>query len=144
MVISGDKAAVERAVALAAERGGKRSVMLPVSAPFHCPLMAPAADVMAEALAAVTLAPPQVPLIANVTARPLQDPETLRRLLVEQVTGLVRWRESVEFMRDESVELLVECGAGKVLTGLARRIDRQLSAQSLSGPADIESFLGSL
>lgn len=144
VVISGDKAAVERAVALSAERGGKRSVMLPVSAPFHCPLMAPAADVMAEALAAVTLAPPQVPLIANVTARPLQDPETLRRLLVEQVTGLVRWRESVEFMRDESVELLVECGAGKVLTGLARRIDRQLSAQSLSGPADIESFLGSL
>lgn len=144
VVISGDKAAVERAVALAAERGGKRSVMLPVSAPFHCPLMAPAADVMAEALAAVTLAPPQVPLVANVTARPLQDPETLRRLLVEQITGMVRWRESVEALRDEGVELLVECGAGKVLTGLTRRIDRELSALPLNGPADIESFLGSL
>ncbi len=144
VVISGDKLAVERAVALAAERGGKRSVILPVSAPFHCPLMAPAADVMAEALAAVTLAPPQVPVVANVTARPLHDPETLRRLLVEQVTGMVRWRESVETMRDEGVEVFVECGAGKVLTGLTRRIDRALTGTAINSPADIETFLGSL
>ena len=144
VVVSGDKAAVERAVALAAERGGKRSVMLPVSAPFHCPLMAPAADVMAEALAAVTLAPPQVPLVANVTAQAVQDPETLRRLLVEQVTGMVRWRESVETMRDAEVELFVECGAGKVLTGLTRRIDRSLAGTAINGPADIEAFLDSL
>ncbi len=144
VVVSGHRAAVERAVELAAERGGRRSVMLPVSAPFHCPLMAPAADVMAEALAAVTLAPPQVPLVANVTARPEQEPETLRRQLVEQVTGLVRWRESVEAMRDAGVEQLVECGAGKVLTGLTRRIDRALSGTALNGPADIDAFLGSL
>jgi [acyl-carrier-protein] S-malonyltransferase len=144
VVVSGHRLAVERAVALAAERGGKRSVMLPVSAPFHCPLMAPAADVMAEALAAVTLAPPQVPLVANVTAQPVQQPEALRRQLVEQVTGLVRWRESVETMRDAGVEQFVECGAGKVLTGLTRRIDRSLAGTALGAPAEIEAFLGSL
>jgi [acyl-carrier-protein] S-malonyltransferase len=144
VVVSGHRGAVERAVALAAERGGRRSVLLPVSAPFHCPLMAPAADVMAEALAAVTLAPPQAPLVANVTAQPVQDPESLRRLLVEQVTGLVRWRESVETMRDGGVEELVECGAGKVLTGLTRRIDRALGGTALTGPSEIEAFLGSL
>jgi [acyl-carrier-protein] S-malonyltransferase len=144
VVISGHRPAVERAVTLAADRGGRRSVMLPVSAPFHCPLMAPAADAMAEALAAVTLAPPQVPLVANVSAQPAYDPESLRRLLVEQVTGLVRWRESVETMRDEGVEQLVECGAGKVLTGLTRRIDRALTGVALNGPEDIEAFLKTL
>ena len=115
--------------------------MLPVSAPFHCPLMAPAADVMAEALAAVTLAPPQVPLVANVTAQAVQDPETLRRLLVEQVTGLVRWRESVLYMKEQGVESLVELGAGKVLTGLAKRIDRGLTGRAINTPEDIEGFL---
>ncbi len=144
VVVSGHKAAVERAVTLAAERGGRRSVMLAVSAPFHCPLMAPAADVMAEALAAVTLAPPQVPLIANVTAGAAQEPEALRRLLVEQVTGLVRWRESVEAMRDAGVEQFVECGAGKVLSGLLRRIDRSLAGSAIGAPGDIDAFLNSL
>jgi [acyl-carrier-protein] S-malonyltransferase len=141
VVVSGHRAAIERAVALAAERGARRSILLPVSAPFHCPLMAPAADVMAEALAAVTLQPPQVPLVPNVTAEPTAEPDTLRRLLVEQVTGLVRWRESVMAMRDRGVDTLVEVGAGKVLCGLARRIDRELSAQPAGTPDEIEALL---
>jgi len=144
VVVSGHKAAVERAVALAAERGARRAVMLPVSAPFHCPLMAPAADAMAEALAETTLAPPLVPLVANVTAAPVQEPEAIRRLLVEQVTGMVRWRESVQAIRAQGVEQLVEAGAGKVLSGLAKRIDRELATAALNEPADVESFLKSL
>lgn len=144
VVVSGHKAAVERAVALAAERGARRAVMLPVSAPFHCPLMAPAADAMAEALAETTLAPPLVPLIANVTAAPVQEPEAIRRLLVEQVTGMVRWRESVQAMRADGIEQLVEAGAGKVLSGLAKRIDRELATAAINEPADVESFLKSL
>ncbi len=141
VVVSGDKAAVERAVALAAERGARRSVLLPVSAPFHCALMAPAAEVMAEALAAVPMAAPKVPLVANVTARAVTDADEIRRLLVEQVTGTVRWRESMLYMKEQGVETLVEVGAGKVLAGLARRIDRALSSASLQTPADIEAFL---
>lgn len=144
VVVSGHKAAVERAVALAAERGARRAIMLPVSAPFHCPLMAPAADVMAEALAEVTLMPPLVPLVPNVTAEPTSEPETLRRLLVEQVTALVRWRESVVAMRDRGVDTLVEVGAGKVLCGLARRIDRDLSAVPVGTPDEIEALLKTL
>lgn len=144
VVVSGHRAAVERAVALAAERGARRAVMLPVSAPFHCPLMAPAADAMAEALAETTLAPPLVPLVANVTAAPVQEPEAIRRLLVEQVTGMVRWRESVQAIRAQGVEQLVEAGAGKVLSGLAKRIDRELATAALNEPADVESFLKSL
>jgi len=144
VVVSGHKAAVERAIALAAERGARRAVMLPVSAPFHCPLMAPAADAMAEALAETTLAPPLVPLVANVTAAPVQEPEAIRRLLVEQVTGMVRWRESVQAIRAQGVEQLVEAGAGKVLSGLAKRIDRELATAALNEPADVESFLKSL
>lgn len=140
VVVSGHRAAVERAIALAKERGARRSVLLPVSAPFHCPLMAPAADEMAEALAEVTIAPPVVPLVANVTAAEVSDPATIRRLLVEQITGMVRWRESVIRLRDQGVDTLVEAGAGTVLTGLARRIDRGLSARSLRTPADIEAF----
>ena len=140
VVVSGHRAAVERAIALAKERGARRSVLLPVSAPFHCPLMAPAADEMAEALAEVTIAPPVVPLVANVTAAEVSDPATIRRLLVEQITGMVRWRESVIRLRDKGVDTLVEAGAGTVLTGLARRIDRGLSARSLRTPADIEAF----
>ncbi|MEX0759031.1 MAG: ACP S-malonyltransferase [Tistlia sp.] len=141
VVVSGHKDAVDRAVALAAEQGARRSIILPVSAPFHCALMQPAADEMAEALGEVTLAPPAAPLISNVTASPQSDPAAIRRLLVEQVTGLVRWRESVAAMRALGVEQLVELGAGKVLTGLARRIDRELSAVAIGQPAEVESFL---
>jgi len=141
VVVSGDRAAVERAVALAAEKGAKRSIMLPVSAPFHCPLMAPAAEVMREALAATAVAPPAVPLVANVTAVATEDPDAIRALLVEQVTAPVRWRECVLYMRDNGVDRLAEIGAGKILTGLARRIDRDLTAQSVQNPAEVEAFL---
>ncbi|MGE3623143.1 MAG: ACP S-malonyltransferase [Bdellovibrionales bacterium] len=141
VVISGHAAAVDRAIAIAAERGFKRSVKLPVSAPFHCSLMQPAADAMQKALENVTVRPPAVPLVANVTAEQVQAPETIRELLVKQVTGSVRWRESVLYMKGQGVTQLVECGAGNVLAGLARRIDRELAAVSLQGPEDIEAFL---
>ncbi|MCW8952452.1 MAG: ACP S-malonyltransferase, partial [Rhodospirillales bacterium] len=144
VVVSGARAAVERAVEIAKERGAKRAVILPVSAPFHCPLMAPAADVMAAALAKVEITTPVVPLIANVTAAATHDPSEIRRLLVEQVTGMVRWRESVMQLRSEGVDTLVEIGAGKVLSGLARRIDKELESVSVQGPQDIESFLKTL
>jgi [acyl-carrier-protein] S-malonyltransferase len=144
VVVSGARKAVERAIQVAAEKGAKRSIMLPVSAPFHCPLMAPAADVMAEALGGVALAQPAVPLVANVTARQVSDPETIRRLLVEQVTGLVRWRESVLYMKEQGVSKLIEIGAGKVLAGLARRIDRELEATSAGAPDEIEALLKTL
>lgn len=141
VVVSGHKAAVERAVEIAAERGSRRSIMLPVSAPFHCALMKPAADEMAEALAEVKLAEPLVPLIANVSAAPVRDTEEIKRLLVAQVTGLVRWRECVLTMKREGVDNLVELGAGRVLTGLAKRIDRELAASSVGTPAEVEAFL---
>jgi len=141
VVVSGHKAAVERALAIAATKGAKRSMLLPVSAPFHCSLMAPAAEAMAEALAKVAAEPPRLPLVANVTARPVSDPREIRDLLVRQVTGTVRWRESVLAMKEAGVAHLVEIGAGKVLTGLVKRIDKELSAQALNGPADIEAFL---
>ena len=144
VVVSGHAAAVERAIALAGERGAKRAIKLPVSAPFHCALMAPAADVMAEALAEVTLAPPRLPLVANVTATLVGEPERIRRLLVEQVTAMVRWRESVLAMRAAEVDTLVELGAGKVLSGLARRIDRELTASAVGTPDDIEGLLKAL
>src|ERR1043166_6144236 len=144
VVVSGAKAAVERAIALASEKGAKRSILLPVSAPFHCQLMAPAAREMEEALAGITLAPPTVPVVANVTAAPVSDPETIRRLLVEQVTGLVRWRESVMRLKAEGVTRLVELGAGKVLAGLAKRIDREIEASSVGQPAEIEPALKAL
>ncbi len=141
VVVSGAAEAVARAVELAKEKGARRSVMLPVTVPSHCALMAPAADVMAEALAAVKIAPPPVPLVANVKAAPITDPDDIREALVAQVTGMVRWRESVLWLRDHGVERLVEAGTGKVLTGLARRIDKDLEAVSLAEPADIEAFL---
>ncbi len=141
VVVSGDLAAVERAIELAGEKGAKRCIMLPVSAPFHCALMAPAAEVMREALAATELAAPAVPLVANVTAAAVEDPDTIRDLLVEQVTAPVRWRECVLYMRDQGVDRLAEIGAGKILTGLARRIDRDLAAQSVQDPAGVEAFL---
>jgi [acyl-carrier-protein] S-malonyltransferase len=144
IVVSGNKAAVERAVNVAAARGAKRSIMLPVSAPFHCPLMAPAAREMEEALAEVRLGEPYVPVVANVTAAAVNDPNEIKRLLVEQVTRLVRWRESVLYMKGQGVSELLELGAGRVLSGLAKRIDRDLSATSLGAPAEIETFLKTL
>ncbi|EWY39989.1 ACP S-malonyltransferase [Skermanella stibiiresistens SB22] len=141
VVVSGHRAAVERAIAIAAGKGAKRSILLPVSAPFHCELMAPAAEAMAEALANVELRGPTVPVVANVTAQAVISPDEIRRLLVDQVTGLVRWRESVLFMKEQGVDTLVELGAGKVLSGLAKRIDREIAGVSIQGPADIEAFL---
>jgi len=144
VVISGAAAAIDRAVQLAPEHGVRRALPLQVSAPFHCAMMAPAADVMREALEKVDLAPPVVPLIANVTAEPVGEPDRIRELLVEQVTGLVRWRESVLAMKARGVGTLVELGAGKVLSGLARRIDRDLEAVSVSDPDGVEAFLKTL
>jgi [acyl-carrier-protein] S-malonyltransferase len=144
VVISGSRAAVVRATEIAALRGAKRSIMLPVSGPFHCPLMAPVADVMADALAKVNVKPPSLPLISNVTAREVTNPEEIRSLLVRQVTGMVRWRESVLYMKTRGVRELVEIGAGNVLSGLARRIDRELSGTSLGTPSDIEAFVATV
>jgi len=141
VVISGHKAAVDRAIALAAEKGFKRSVLLPVSAPFHCALMQPAADAMAEALDKVAISAPVVPLVANVTAAPTVDPVLIRAQLVQQVTGTVRWRESVLAMKGLGVERLIEAGSGKVLAGLVKRIDKDISALSLQTPEDIDAFL---
>ncbi|MBL8708654.1 MAG: ACP S-malonyltransferase [Rhodospirillaceae bacterium] len=141
VVVSGAKAAVERAGALALEAGAKRAVMLPVSAPFHCPLMQPAADAMAEALEKTTIHMPMVPVIANVTAAPVSDPATIRKLLVEQVTATVRWRECVMTMKTLNVDRVFELGAGKVLAGLVKRIDKEIEAQSVGQPADIEAAL---
>lgn len=144
VVVSGKTSAVERAVDVAKEKGAKRAMLLQVSAPFHCPMMAPAADVMAKALSEVEVSAPVVSLIANVTAGPVSDPAEIQRLLVEQVTGMVRWRESVETMKSKGVDTLVEVGSGKVLSGLARRIDRELTSANVGSPADVEAFLASL
>jgi len=144
VVVSGAKAAVERAIELAATKGARRGILLPVSAPFHCALMAPAADVMAEALAEVVIQPPHVTLVANVTAGPVQEPEEIRPLLVQQVTGMVRWRESVLYMKERGVDTLVELGAGKVLSGLTRRIDRDLNGQNAGTPAEVETLIKAL
>ncbi len=140
VVISGHAEAVERAIELAKTRGAKRAMNLPVSAPFHCSLMQPAADEMAAALAETNIKAPSVPLIANVTAEATQDPELIRNLLIEQVTGSVRWRESMIWAANQGVTKLVEIGTGKVLTGMARRIDERLSARALNTPDDIQDF----
>ncbi|MET4806520.1 ACP S-malonyltransferase [Limibacillus sp. MBR-115] len=144
VVISGHTAAVERAIVLAKERGAKRALALPVSAPFHCRLMEPAAEAMAEALEAVAIQPPSLPVIANVTAAPVFEPQTIRRLLVEQVTGMVRWRESVEAMKVLEIERCVELGNGKVLSGLIKRIDREIQADAAGTPDEIDGLLKSL
>ncbi|HAA93707.1 MAG: [acyl-carrier-protein] S-malonyltransferase [Rhodospirillaceae bacterium] len=144
VVVSGTKAAVERAVEVAAEKGARRAVMLPVSAPFHCSLMQPAADAMAEALEGISIRQPAVPLVANVSATSVTDPDRIRAQLVEQVTAMVRWRESVLYMKDQGVDTLIEAGAGKVLSGLARRIDRELSGKSLQQPDDFEAVVKEL
>jgi [acyl-carrier-protein] S-malonyltransferase len=144
IVISGAVDAVDQAVELATARGAKRAMKLPVSAPFHCPLMAPAAETMADVFAQVTMAPPVAPLVANVTAQAVSDENEIRRLLVKQVTGMVRWRECVLYLKENGVETLVEVGAGKVLTGLVRRIDRDLTGVAINTPADVEAFLKDL
>jgi [acyl-carrier-protein] S-malonyltransferase len=144
IVVSGHKGAVERAVALAAGRGARRSIMLPVSAPFHCSLMRPAADIVAEALAETALAAPLVPLVANVTAAATSDPAEIKRLLVEQATRMVRWRESVLLFAGNGVEEVVEIGAGRVLAGLVKRIDRNLAARSVGTTAEVEQLMARL
>ncbi|MUO81175.1 ACP S-malonyltransferase [Agrobacterium vitis] len=144
LVISGAKVAVEKASVLATEKGAKRAIMLPVSAPFHSALMGPAADAMAQALASVEMKAPVVPLIANVVAVPVNDTNEIRRLLVEQVTGQVRWRETVEWFSHNAVSVLYEIGAGKVLSGLVRRIDKNITGTAVGSPADIEAALTAL
>ena len=144
LVISGSKAAVEKAAAIASEKGAKRAIMLPVSAPFHSALMAPAAEAMREALAAVEKHNPVVPVIANVRAAPVSDANEIAALLVEQVTGQVRWRETVEWFAANKVTQLYEIGSGKVLTGLARRIDKTVNGVAVNGAADIDLLLATL
>ncbi|KMK67017.1 ACP S-malonyltransferase [Puniceibacterium sp. IMCC21224] len=141
VVVSGHKAAVERAVELAKARGARRAVILPVSAPFHCALMEPAARVMAEALADVDIRQPAVPLVANVTAAAVDTPAAIRSLLITQVTGAVRWRESVSWMAAQGVSEIWEIGAGKALSGMIRRIARDVATRSIQGPDDIRSTL---
>jgi [acyl-carrier-protein] S-malonyltransferase len=140
VVVSGDKAAVERAVEIAKGRGTKRAQMLPVSAPFHCVLMQPAADAMAEALAAVTVSRPVVPLVANVLAKPVSDPAEIVAGLIAQVTGTVRWRESIAFMAAAGVQTFYEVGAGKVLSGLVKRIAAGTTGVAIGTPADVSAF----
>jgi len=140
IVLSGARAAVERAVEVAKVRGAKRAMMLPVSAPFHCTLMQPAAEVMAAALATVAVKAPCVPVVANVLAKPISDPAVIVRSLVEQVTGTVRWRESVTFMAQAGVTSFVEVGAGKVLAGLIKRIAEAATVSSIGTPEDIARF----
>jgi [acyl-carrier-protein] S-malonyltransferase len=143
VVVSGEKAAVERAVEIAKGQGAKRAALLPVSAPFHCALMRPAAEAMAEALARVTVRRPVVPLVANVLAKPVSEPEAIVEGLIAQVTGTVRWRESVEFMAGAGVRSFYEIGAGKVLTGLVKRIAAGAAGVAIGGPADVAAFITS-
>ncbi len=144
VVVSGHKGAVEKAMALATERGAKRALLLPVSAPFHCPLMQPAADAMQAALAETQVNAPSVALVANVIAAEVTDPAQIKKLLVEQVTGMVRWRESVMYMKTQGVSETVELGAGKVLTGLTKRIEGDMTGRAVGTPKDIEDFAASL
>ena len=144
VVLSGSKTAIARAVALAGEKGVRKAVLLPVSAPFHCPLMAPAAEIMATALKSVDIRQPSIPVFANGSARPVREPDEIRDLLERQVTAMVRWRECVVAMRAEGVEFLVEAGAGNVLKALTRRIDSELDAVAIGGAEDVEKFLKSL
>ena len=144
VVVSGSKAAVERAVEIAKEKGAKRALLLPVSAPFHCSLMAPAAAVMAEALAEVAINTPAVPVVANVVAEAVSDPAQIRALLVDQVTGSVRWRESVMWMGERGVTEAYEIGAGKALSGLIKRINRDITTQAVGTPEDVAAAVAEL
>lgn len=144
VVVSGAKAAVERAAVIAKERGAKRAVMLPVSAPFHCALMQPAADAMAEALSNVTINTPAVPVVANVRAEAVSDPDMIRALLVEQVTGAVRWRETVQYLSSQGVTEAWEIGAGKALSGMIRKINREIASRAVGTPDDVVAAAESL
>ena len=137
VVVSGHKAAVERAIEIAKKRGAKRAVLLPVSAPFHCKLMGPASDTMATALSEIKVLAPTVPIVANVTANPTIDPNEIKDLLVKQVTGTVKWRESIFFMVTNGVTKTLEIGAGRALSGMVRRIEKSISTKSISGAADV-------
>lgn len=141
VVVSGARGAVERALVIAKEKGAMKALLLPVSAPFHCRMMQPAAEAMAEALAKATVNAPVVPVVSNVKAAPVTDPAEIVRLLVAQVTGTVRWRESVLFMASAGVDRTVEVGAGKVLSGLSRRITKQISASAVGTPEDVAAFI---
>ncbi len=144
VVVSGHKAAVERAVEIAKEKGAKRALLLPVSAPFHCALMAPAADVMAEALADVQISAPAAPLVANVRAAAVQDPDEIRTLLIQQITGSVRWRESVAYMAAQGVTEIYEIGAGKALSGMVKRIDRAVVTRNVGTPDDVAAAVAAV
>ncbi|UWQ98254.1 ACP S-malonyltransferase [Rhodobacteraceae bacterium S2214] len=144
VVVSGHKAAVERAVEIAKEKGAKRAMLLPVSAPFHCALMGPAADKMAAALADTTISAPAVPVVANVVAEAVTDPDQIRKLLVEQVTGSVRWRESVLWMGDQGVDQAWEIGSGKALSGMIRRINKEIASRNVGTPEDVAAAAASL
>ena len=143
VVVSGDKAAVERAIEIAKGKGAKRAMLLAVSAPFHCALMQPAADAMAEALASTNIVAPKVPVVANVVASAVSDPQQIRDLLVRQVTGTVRWRECVGYMAANGCDRFVELGAGKVLTGLLKRLADGATGMSVGAPADVEAYKAS-
>ena len=144
VVVSGNTAAVERAVEIAKLKGAKRAIILPVSAPFHCALMAPAAEAMKEALADVSIRAPKVPLVANVCAEAVSDPEVIRKLLIEQITASVRWRESVLWMSEKGVSEVWEIGAGKALSSMVRRINRDITCRNVAQPDDINSIIQSL
>lgn len=144
VVVSGHGAAVQAAIELATAAGAKRAILLPVSAPFHCSLMAPAAQEMAYALADTDIRPPYVPVVSNVTAKAVTEPSDIRRLLVDQITGRVRWRESVQWMKNEGVTDMVELGAGKVLAGLVKRIEKDIAVESVGTPEGIEALIEKL
>jgi len=144
VVLSGHKSAIDRVAEVGKAHGVRRAIPLPVSAPFHCELMQPAADAMAEALSRIEIKPPVVPVIANVLAAPVNDPAEIRNLLVEQVTGTVRWRETVSYMTANGISEVYEIGAGKVLAGLCGRIDKSIKAMSVGTPTDVEAARGAL
>ena len=144
VVISGNAGAVALAINMAPEMGAKKAVPLPVSAPFHCTLMAPAAQTMSYALADTNIRPPVVPIISNVTAKAVSEPHEIRRLLVDQITGMVRWRESVSYMKEQGVEEMIEIGAGKVLSGLIKRIEKEVATESVGTPEQIEAIIKKL
>lgn len=144
VVISGKKSAVERAIEVAKAKGVKRAMLLPVSAPFHCAMMQPAADAMAEALGKVALKAPRLPIVSNVTAKGESNPDDIKKLLVQQVTGLVRWREGVQWLKSQGVAQVVELGSGKVLAGLVKRIDKDIEPLSVGSPAELEAWAKAL
>jgi [acyl-carrier-protein] S-malonyltransferase len=144
VVVSGHSAAVQLAIDYATEAGAKRAILLPVSAPFHCSLMAPAAQEMAYALADTNIRPPFVPVVSNVTAKGVTEPADIRRLLVDQITGMVRWRESVQWMKEQGVTEMAELGAGKVLAGLVKRIEKDIACESVGTPEGIEALIAKL